>query len=352
MMTDCYAGIDTHGDVHQVALIDGDGRLLAEQAFATDAAGYAELTGFISSRGRPVRVGVEGTGSYGAQVTLLLTAEHLDVVEVDRPDRRLRRSKGKSDPIDAFAAADAARTGRATTPVKPRTGAVEALRLHKISRDSAMRDRTQTANQVYHVLLTVPVPLRDTFRQLTGKRRYRALARLRPDPTDPVGAAAKTVLRRLARRWLNLTEEITQADQAITTILRHHAPELLAINAVGPQTATQLLITAGNNPDRLARGHAAFAHLVGVAPIPASSGKTRRHRYNPAGDRHANNAYWRIAFLRAHHDPDTIAYLNRRQTEGKSEPEALRCLKRYIVRQIHPVLVTIINRCQPPTATT
>jgi hypothetical protein len=349
-MTDCYAGIDTHGEVHQVALIDGDGRLLAEQGFATDAAGYADLAAFITGHGRPLRVGVEGTGSYGAQVTLLLAAQKLEVVEVDRPDRRLRRRRGKSDPIDAFAAADAARIGRATTPVKPRTGPVEALRLHKISRDSAIRDRTQTANQTYHVLLTAPVPIRDTFRTLTGKRRYRALARLRPDPTDPVAAATKTVLRRLARRWLNLTDEITEADQTITKILHQHAPELLAINAVGPQTATQLLITAGHNPDRLARGHAAFAHLAGVAPIPASSGKTQRHRYNRAGDRHANNAYWRIAFLRAHHDPDTIAYLKRRQSEGKTDREALRCIKRYIVRQIHPVLITITNRCQPPTA--
>jgi transposase len=149
---------------------------------------------------------------------------------------------------------------------------------------------------------------------------------------------------------LNLGEEITDADQTIMAILRQHAPELLALNSVGPQTATQLLITAGHNPDRLARGHAAFAHLVGVAPIPASSGKTQRHRLNRAGDRHGNNAFWRIAFLRAHHDPDTIAYLKRRQAEGKTELEILRCLKRYIVRQVHPVLVTIINRCQPPAA--
>ncbi|HEY5821857.1 MAG TPA: IS110 family transposase [Propionibacteriaceae bacterium] len=340
--TRVFAGIDTHADTHHVALIDHDGRPLADQQFTTDPAGLDHLAQFLTRHGQPLRIGIEGTNSYGKPLTHLLHADGHTLVEVNRPDRHQRRQHGKSDPTDAYAAAHAVRTNRATTPPKLTTGAIEGLRLTKMTRASAVHSRTQTINEIRATLRTGPTELAH-YNKLTLRAMITTLAKLRHNPTgDATMNHTKAALTTLARRWQHLTDEITTADKTITTIVNDIAPELIAVDCVGPHTAAQLLITAGSNPDRLTT-EAQFARLTGVAPIPASSGKTRRHRLHRGGDRQANNALWRIAFNRRQHHPATRAYYQRRQ-QHLTDREILRCLKRYIARELFPILTMIINR--------
>lgn len=337
-----FAGIDTHADTHHVALVDHDGRPLADQSFSTDPAGLDQLEEFLTSHGQPAQIGIEGTNSYGKPLSHLLHADGHTIIEVNRPDRTERRQNGKSDPADAYAAAHAVRTGRATTPPKLTTGAIEGLRLNRILRASAMKSRTQTINEIRAILRTGPAELAH-LNGLTLHAMIKTLARLRHSPTgDDTLNYTKAALATLAHRWLYLTTEITAADKTITRIVNQIAPELIAVDCVGPQSAAQLLITAGSNPDRLTT-EAQFARLTGVAPIPASSGKTRRHRLHRGGDRQANNALWRIAFNRRQHDPATRAYCERRNKE-LTDREILRCLKRYIARELFPILTMVINR--------
>lgn len=337
-----FAGIDTHADTHHVALLDHDGRPLADRSFNTDPAGLDQLDQFLTSHGHPTRIGIEGTNSYGKPLSHLLHADGHTIIEVNRPNRTERRQHGKSDPADAYAAAHAVRTNRATTPPKLTTGAIEGLRLNRNLRASAIKARTHTTNEIRAALRTGPTELAH-LNNLTLHTMMKTLSRLRRSPTgeDTVNYT-KAALATLAQRWLYLTADITAADNTITRIINQIAPELIAIDCVGPHTAAQLLITAGSNPDRLTT-EAQFARLTGVAPIPASSGKTRRHRLHRGGDRQANNALWRIAFNRRQHHPATRAYYERRKTE-LTDREILRCLKRYIARELFPTLAMIINR--------
>jgi transposase len=269
------------------------------------------------------------------------------LVEVDRPDRSTRRSKGKSDPIDAYAAARAAQSGTAAGTPKTRTGRVEAIRTLRLAKRSAVKARTQAMNQLHAVLLTGPSELREQLRALTGRRLIQACTRLRPGSggdelaalEDPIPAAAKATLRRLARRHQQLTDEITDIDADLLPLITATAPSLLALMGVGVEVAAQLLTTAGDNPDRL-HSEAAFAHLCGVAPLPASSGRTDRHRLNRGGDRAANNALHTITLVRMRYDQRTRAYVTRRTAQGLSKKEIMRCLKRYIARDIHTALTT------------
>jgi len=242
-----------------------------------------------------VRVGVEGTGAYGAAWSRFLRSEGVEVVEVDRPDRKTRRVKGKSNPIDAYAAALAALSGRATGIPKSRDGRVEAIRALRVTRRSAVKARTQAINQLRALLLTGPAELRQQLRGLTAGTLIDTCAKMRPtaDLADP-GQATKAALRRLARRHQQLTKEIRELDAELAPLVTAAAPGLLALPGVGIEVAGQLLTTAGDNPHRL-HSEAAFAHLCGVAPIPASSGRTKRHRLNRGGDRAANTALHTIA---------------------------------------------------------
>ena len=344
--SEVFVGIDTHADTHHAAIIDTDGRRLADAGFATSSDGYRRLEEFIISHGRPLRVGIEGTASYGAAISHRLAAAGHRIVEVNRPDRRTRRQHGKSDPVDAYTAADAVRTGRATTPPKLSHGPIEELRLVKLVRDSAVQNQTATMNRIRAVLRTAPADLADQFSGLTTTRLVQTLARLRPDTTtDPTAAATKKALQVLARRWQHDHADIAVADKDLDTITSQIAPELRALDSVGPQTAAQLLITAGSNPDRL-HHETAFARLTGVAPIPASSGKTHRHRLHRGGDRQANHALWRIAFNRTRRHPPTQAYITRRREEHLTDKDIRRCLKRYLVREVLPPLKLAITRLQ------
>jgi len=331
-------GVDTHGQTHHAAVVDEVGRQVGDREFEASPHGYRLLLGWLRSFGRLDRVGVEGTGAYGAALARMLRQAGVTVVEVDRPDRKVRRFKGKSDPIDAYAAAQAALSGRATGTPKSRDGRIEAIRTLRVTRRSAVKARTQAINQLRALLITGPAQLREQLPGLPTTALVNACSRLRPgtDLAHP-GPATKAALRRLARRYQQLHAEIGELDTEIAVLVAAAAPDLLQLPGVGVETAAQLLTTAGDNPDRL-RSEAAFAHLCGAAPIPASSGRTDRHRLNRGGDRWANCALHTVALTRMRWHEPTRAYVARRRQQGLTTKEIMRCLKRLIARQVYYVL--------------
>ena len=330
-------GVDTHLEVHVAAALDTIGGLLGVESFPTTTAGYRALTGWLASFGTIDRVGVDGTGSYGGGLARHLQAAGVTVIEVNRADRAARRQHGKSDPLDAVAAARAALSGRANGSPKGRDGEVEAIRTLMVTKRSARRDRTSTINQMRALVSTAPDDIRARFAGLTTLCLVTEAAAMRPRPGDVVAHATRTALRELGRRALYLADQIDRLDELLLPLLTTRAPALLDVAGVGPDTAAILLIAAGDHPERL-RSEAAWAHLCGAAPIPASSGKTIRRRLNPAGDRRANHALWRIVLSRMSFEPRTRAYVARRLLEGKTKPEIMRCLKRYVAREVYPTL--------------
>jgi transposase len=330
-------GVDTHADVHVAAVIDDTGRLLATECFDTTAVGHRRLLGWLRRRGHVRRVGVEGTGSWGAGLTRYLVGEGVEVVEVDRPNRQMRRRHGKSDPVDAEAAARATLNGTAAGVPKTRDGDVEAIRTLRVVRRSAMRARVQALHQLRALLSTGPQELRDQFRDVGRTELVASCARLRVGEVTTPAAAAKLAVRELAVRVLALDTQLERLDTQLHPLVARACPALLELRGVGPDSAAILLVTAGDNPHRL-RSEASFAKLCGVAPLEASSGRVRRHRLNRGGDRQANHALWRIVLVRMHCDPRTRAYVERRRAEGLSTKEIMRCLKRYVAREIYRVL--------------
>jgi transposase len=337
--TPVTVGVDTHLELHVAAVVDQAGRLCGTQAFPASTRGYVALVTWAEGFGPVERVGVEGTGTFGAGLTRFVRAYGLAVVEVARPDRSTRRRRGKSDPIDAQAAARATLAGVAVTTPKTRDGQVEMIRLLRVARRGAMKARVAAAEQLYGVLYSAPEELRQPLLGLTTKALVRACAAMRPGPLTSPTAATKTTLRTLARRWQQLQAELDQLDTQLQALVTSVAPTLVALPGVGVETAGQLLVTAGDNPQRLG-SEAAFAHLCGAAPIPASSGRTDRHRLNRGGDRRANNALWRIALVRMRCHPPTRAYVERRTKQGLSKLDILRCLKRYIAREVYHQLTS------------
>ena len=332
-------GVDTHADTHHAAALDHLGRLLATEQFPTTTPGLASLRAWLTGHGSIHAVGVEGAGSYGAGLTRHLTDQHITVIEVDRPDRTTRRRHGKSDPLDAIAAAQAVLSGRATGIPKTRTGPVEAIRVLHTVRAEAVKARTAALNHLHALTTTAPDPLREQLHVLTRAALLAHCARLRPTTTltDPV-AATKTALRRLARRIQTLTREITDADHELAGLTATVAPATTALHCVGPQTTAQLLATAGDNPDRIA-SEAGFARLCGVAPVPASSGNTTRQRLHRGGDRQANAALYRIVIVLMRHCARTRAHVTRRTAEAKTKKEIIRCLKRYVAREVYATIL-------------
>jgi transposase len=330
-------GVDTHLDLHVAAVLDHTGRLLGTQAFPASTRGYVALVTWAERYGPVERIGVEGTGTYGAGLARFVRAYGLPVVEVNRPDRSLRRRRGKSDPIDAQAAARATLAGVAATAPKTREGQVEMIRVLRVARRGALKARVAAAEQLYGVLYSAPEELRQPLLGLKTKTLVRMCAAMRPGPLTSPAAATKASLRTLARRWQQLQAELDQLDGQLQELVAAVAPALVALPGVGVDTAGQLLVTAGDNPQRL-RGEASFAHLCGVAPIPASSGRTHRYRLNRGGDRQANHALWRIALVRMRCHPPTRAYVQRRTNQGLSKLDIMRCLKRYIAREVYRYL--------------
>jgi transposase len=327
-------GVDTHKDIHVAVAITGLGARLGTLSVPATAAGYRHLVRWADAYGLVQAFGIEGTGSYGAGLSRALTSQGCRVIEVDRPNRRLRRQRGKSDTIDAEAAARAVLAGEARTCAKSGDGEVEMIRHLKIARDTALKSRTQAMVTLKTLIVNAPQSLREQFIAMTGPMTLiRALAALRPGPIVSTTASAKTALRMLAHRWLALNAEIRELDDALETLVRLRAPTLMASPGIATGTIAEMLIVLGDNPERI-RSEAAFAKLCGVCPIPASSGKTTRHRLNRGGNRRANAALHRVAVVRMRSHPGTKAYVQRRTTEGKSLREIRRCLKRYIAREI------------------
>jgi len=330
-------GVDTHADVHVAAALDPVGGLLGVQEFPATPAGYACLLGWLGGFGTVCLVGVEGTGSYGAGLARHITAAGVRVVEVDRSDRQDRRRAGKSDPLDAVSAARAAQSGRAAGTPKGQDGQVEAIRALMVAKRTARSERIQTINQARALIVTGPDDIRIRFGQHVTDALVAELAALRPRPGSMIRYHTLLSLRELGRRVAFLDGQLQRLDALIVPLVTARAPGLLGLYGVGHDTAARLLIAAGDHPERL-RSEAAWAHLCATAPIPASSGKVTRHRLNPGGDRQANHALYRIVVTRMSSHPATRAYVARRSKEGLSKKEIIRCLKRYVAREIYPHL--------------
>lgn len=330
-------GVDTHKDEHVAVAIDHHGGLLGEYRIPTTTSGYRDLDQWAGGLGEVVAFGVEGTGSYGAGLSRFLSrCDHM-VIEVNRPDRSMRRRLGKSDSIDAESAARSVLAGTATGIPKSGVGNVEMIRALSIARSSAVKACNQASNQMHSLVTTAPAELQGVLSGLSTGKLVKRCGNLRPGKLTTVMSAAKLVLRSLARRHQYLAAEISTLDVELKRLTEETAPELTSAYGIGPNTAAALLITAGDNPGRM-KSEAAFAALCGVSPVPASSGKINRHRLNRGGDRRANAALHQIVIVRLRHDARTRAYMERRTKEGKGKMEIIRCLKRIVAREVFKIL--------------
>ncbi len=327
-------GVDTHKHFHVAVALSEQGARLGEITVAADPGGYEQLLDWARSLGAPWCFGVEGCGSYGQGLVSHLRRHDQRVVEAGRPDRRDRRERGKSDPIDAENAARAVLAGTATGVPKSADGTSEMIREVKIARDTAVKAKSQAIITLKALIVTAPEELRGELQPLTKAKLRERCAGLRPGRLDTPLAAAKHALRALARRWQSLEREIKEHDRLLDTLTALAAPALREAFGIGVDVAAEMLILAGDNPERI-RSEAAFAKLCGASPIPASSGTTQRHRLNWAGHRQANSALYRSVIVRMRFHPPTIAYVKRRTVEGKSKREIIRCLKRYLAREIY-----------------
>jgi transposase len=328
-------GVDTHLDTHIAAALDANGGVLGVESFATTPQGFSALRGWLAGFGPVDRVGVEGTGAYGAGLARHLRAAGLEVIEVDRPNRQVRRLQGKSDTADAVEAGRAVLSGRARGVAKTADGNVEAMRALLVAKRSGREARITCLNQLRHLGFCAPDELRERFRGVPRARLAHTAAALRPRAdSDPVLYATKLAMRTLGRRVLTLGEDTEALDVVLAELVAATTPSLLELYGVGVHTAAILLVAAGDNAERV-RSEPAWAHLCGVAPLQASSGKTTRHRLNRGGNRQANHALWRIVFTRMASEPRTHTYVQRRLDEGLSKPEIIRILKRYVARETY-----------------
>lgn len=345
---DVIGGVDTHKHVHHAAVLGSNGELLGVREFSSDAAGERELRSWMRSHGRLKAVGVEGTGFYGANLARFLIGQGETVLEVNRPNHSARRADGKSDRLDAEQAARAVLARTATAVPKSKSGPIEVIRILRVTRGSAVKARTQAFLGLHGTVISAPSPLRDELGKLSKRTLVNRCLRLRPETEDLIGlagdaerlhlAAVKMALRDLAKRWKTLDEEVKVLSRQIKALVEQAAPELVGLFGVGTEIAAQFLVTAGDNGDRI-RSEAAFAKLCGVAPQPASSGRTTgRHRLSRSGDRAANSALYMVTLVRLRRHEPTRVYCERRTAEGMTKREIIRCLKRYIAREVFAAL--------------
>lgn len=332
-------GVDTHKDLHVAAVVDEHDRVLGSRCFATTRQGYKQMLAWMCSFGQLQKIGIECTGTYGAGLLRYVQCAGVEVLEVTAPDKSDRRKRGKDDDLDAQNAAHAAFTGKRTVTPKSRDGMIESLRVLKACRKTAIAARKVALQLIQTTIVCAPDELREVLRQMTRMQLIRTLAAWRPDLSDyrNVVSAYRIALKSLGRRYLELHDEIADLDVMIGAIVNELAPSLVARNSIGPESAAQLLLTAGDNSERL-HSEASFAALCGVSPVPASSGKVTRHRLNRGGDRAANSALHIIAIGRLRTDPRTKTYVAKRIAEGHSKLEAIRCLKRYIAREVFTLI--------------
>ena len=345
---DVIGGVDTHKHTHYATVIDLHGHLLGDKEFPACDSGYRELLAWMRSHGSLEAIGIEGTGHYGTTLTRFLTGAGERVLEVNRPNRAARRLEGKSDRLDAEQAARSVLSGAATADPKAKSGAIEVIRILRVTRTNAIKARTMASNLLHGVVVTAPSPLREELVHLTKRTLVNRCCRLRPETEDLVSlaghperllmAGTKLALRDLARRFRTLDDEVKSLSAQIVALVEQAAPNLMNVFGVGAELAGQFLVTVGDNPGRI-RSEAALAKICGVAPKPTGSGKTSgRHRLSRSGDRAANSALYIITIVRMRHHGPTRAYFERRTAEGLSKREVIRCLKRYIVREIYAAL--------------
>ncbi len=333
-------GVDTHKHVHVAAVIDTIGGILATLTITTDTSGFTQLLDWASSFGKILAFGVEGTGSYGATLTSYLRRHGHKVVEAGRTDRRARRVNGKSDILDAENAARSVLAGFATAVPKTADGAVEMIRQLKIAHDSAVTDRTAAMVTMKAMLVHASDELRRETNRMTQIKLARHLASLRPRALGTPEDALRHALRSLARRWQSLDTEAKELSGMIEQLVTDTAPQLLEQFGIGVDTAAEILIVVGDNPERI-RSEAAFAKLAGISPVPTGSGMTSgRHRINHGGHRQLNAAIYRTVIVRMRFHEPTIAYVARRTAEGKNKREIIRCLKRYVIREVYHLIKT------------
>lgn len=336
--TTVILGVDTHLDVHVGAVINEAGKLLGTRSVSTSTPGYRDLLDWAAAFGTVSSAGLEGTGTYGAGLCRFLIDNGITVLEVNRPDHAKRRLKGKSDPTDAESAARSVLSGISTAIPKEQSGACESMRMMSVVRRSAVKARTQAINQLRAILVSAPQDVRDSLWKTKASDCVDACLQSSSLGESELCETLTVTLKLLANRWLELSKELKQLDRSLERLTRQYAPQLRARFGVGPATAAVLLSVAGDNPERL-KSEAALAALCGVNPLPASSGKTIRHRLNRGGSRAANNALWTIAMVRMRSDPRTRIYVERRTSEGLTLKEIHRCLKRYIVRELFPLIL-------------
>lgn len=348
---DCFvAGVDTHADTHTLAILTAQGGVVHIETFAANSAGYDQLLATLRARGPVTTIGIEGTNSYGAGLARKARHAGFTVKEVLRPTRQVRRMHGKSDSLDAVQAARNVLASDGISDAKDTDTPAEALRFLLAARSQMIATMTAVGNSVQSLLVTAPEPLRAQYRGLNHAVLIKTLARTRPPTATPdtPSSAAVHALRSMARIYIQADQTAQRFQHQMHEILTAYYPAMLDIYGAGPIVAAQLVVTAGGNPTRI-RNEAAFAQLCGVAPIPASSGKTHRHRLNRGGDRRGNQALHRIALVRLRHDPRTRDYANRRASEGKTRKEILRCLKRAIAREAYRALTNPTPPHHPPT---
>lgn len=340
-------GVDTHADSHVAVVIDQLGQQQGARSFPATRAGYARLVEWASSFGVIDRVGIEGTGSWGRGLTLFCLSRGLAVRDVDRPDRRTRRRKGKTDLVDAESAARSVLAGTATTLPKTGDGPVEMIRVLHITRETAVKARTQAINQLRALVVTAPLELAEQLRRLSSRKLVATATCFDiadvavSDPT----AATQLAMRSLARRIEVLTSEIDQLETERDRIVDQAAPRLLEVTGVGHHSAATLLIAAGDNPDRL-HSEAAFANLCAAAPVPVASGRSNHHRLNHGGHRQANRALHTVVVSRIRWpDERTRDYVTRRNPNGefKADLDTIRRLKRYIARELFPIIIDALS---------
>jgi transposase len=349
--TDIIVGVDTHKHTHAAVALTGLGARVAELTIRVGPAGYRELEAWARSLGAVRAFGIEGTGSYGAGLARFLRAAGHTVHEAGRPDRGLRHRHGKTDHLDAEGAARAVLGGQATALPKAGTGRVEMIRHLKVARDTAVKARTQAMLTLKAIIVGAPAALREQLEAITGKRALiRHLAALRPGQLTSTMASAKISLRAIARRWLDLDAEVKSHDLHLEELVERCAPAMVEAHGMGTGTAAEMLVLVGDDPERI-RSEAAFAKLCGACPVPASSGKTSRHRLNRGGHRQANAALHRVVVVRMRTHRPTIDYVRRRTAEGKSKREIIRCLKRFVAREIFGYLCRRTEAIHPEQIT-
>jgi transposase len=352
--TNVIIGVDTHKDQHVAFAIDTNGSRLAEplEVPATND-GYQLLIEWATGFGPVQGFGVEGCGSYGQGLARFLRRHGYQVREVARPPRRgERRLSGKSDAIDAEHAARLMLTGEGMATPKTADGNVEALRMIKIARDTAVKAHTTTMITLKAVLVTCEHDLRDELAKLSDHKLILACVELPTtgDIGNP-GVAAKRTLSALANRYLQLHDEIKLHTRDLKALTNRIAPQMIEQFGIGFDTASEMLVSAGDNTDRV-HSEAAFAKLCGACPIPAGSGRTNgRHRLNRGGNRQANAALYRVVIVGMRWHPPTIAYVERRTKEGLSKKEIIRCLKRSVAREIYHLLPPPTSLHNPPSST-